>query len=94
MLANRFVKDTMYGMNLEHFKNQVDKRYWSEKAADPTRRNVAFKFYTAEAAEAVAEVVRSLLIEHGYDNTVRVTHPDMDSIRRLWGGHYVQVLAD
>jgi len=98
MLANkRFVKDTMYGMVPEHFKAPGwDRRYWCDKAADPARRNLAFKFGSAEQAELAAEVLRGVLKVAGYANTVRVTHTDMDSIRRFWGGHYVrvQVLMD
>lgn len=93
MLANKkFVKDTMYGMVPEHFKKAgMDRLYWCDAAKDTTRRNLAFKFYTAQEAAVAAEVLRGVLTVNGYTNTVKVTHVDGDSTRRLWGGDYVRV---
>jgi hypothetical protein len=98
MLANkRFVKDTMYGMVPAHFKAPgMDRLYWCDKAKDPARRNLAFKFSDPAKAAAAAEVLRGVLTQHGYTNKVRVTHTDSDPIYRRWGGDYVrvQVLMD
>jgi len=98
MLASKtFVKDTMYGMVPAHFKARgMDRLYWCDKAKDPARRNLAFKFAGAKEAAVAAEVLRGVLKMHGYTNTVKVTHTDNDPIYRRWGGDYVrvQVLMD
>ena len=92
MLATKkFVKDTVYGMvGAENFRG-MERRYWCERAADETKRNLAFKLGTPEEAEVAAEVLRAVLTKNGYTNTVRVTHTDSDPIYRRWGGDYVRV---
>lgn len=92
MLANKkFVKDTMYGMVPEHFKTPgMERLYWCDKAKDPARRNLAFKFVGAKEAAVAAEVLRGVLTVNGYTNKVKVTHVPGDPLRR-WGGDYVRV---
>lgn len=98
MLASKkFVKDTMYNMVPGHFKAPgCDRLYWCDKAADPARRNLAFKFVGEKEAAVAAEVLRGVLTMHGYTNTVKVTRTDTDPIYRRCGGDYVriQVLND
>lgn len=94
MLANKkFVKDTMYNMVPAHFKNPgMGRRYWCDAAKDTTRRNLAFKFYTAKEAAVAAEVLRGVLTVNGYTNTVKVTHTEPDIRNRMIdGGDYVRV---
>lgn len=93
MLASKtFVKDTMYNMVPGHFKAPgMERLYWCDKAVDPARRNLAFKFVGAKEAAVAAEVLRGVLTVNGYTNTVKVTHVEGDSTRRLWGGDYVRV---
>lgn len=93
MLANKqFVKDTMYAMYPQNFTNLgLDRRYWCDRAVDAAKRNLAFKFDTAEEARAAAEKLREHLAANGYTNRVKVTRSPADYVYRIAGGDYVRV---
>ena len=73
-----------------HYGVWVDKS--RAKNADPSIRLCAFRFLSLEDANAVAEGMKALISEGGFDNPVKVT--SSHHIYRYGGGaYYVRIIA-
>jgi hypothetical protein len=67
------------------------RRYWSDKAADDAKRNLAFKFADAAEADTVAQRLQAELAQQGYTNTVRRTTVAHNIMAYRSGAEYVRV---
>jgi hypothetical protein len=73
-----------------HFGVWVDKS--KAKNPDPSIRYCAFRFYDLKDAYDVAEGMKSLISEGGFDNKVKIT--SSHHIYRYGGGaYYVRIVA-
>ena len=71
----------------------INRRIWADKATDTTKRNMAFKFWSAKEADEVARRLQFTLATQGYTNKVKRTSVDSDYMARTEGGEYVRVQA-
>lgn len=69
------------------------RRAWADKATDTTKRNMAFRFWDAKEADAVASGLQTALTAFGYTNKVKRTSVRSDYMSRTEGGEYVRVQA-
>jgi hypothetical protein len=73
----------------------VYRRYWSDRTKDKasTKRYMAFRFWGAWEADAVARRLEVALAHGGYTNKVTRTSVDSDWATHRTGGEYVRVVA-
>ena len=70
-----------------------NRRIWADKAVDATKRNMAFRFWSAKEADTVARGLQTALTAQGYTNKVKRTTVNSDMWARTEGGEYVRVQA-
>jgi hypothetical protein len=69
----------------------IERRYWSDKAKDATKRNLAFKFYDKAEADVVANKLQAALQAQGFTNTVKRTTSEANVYVYKSGAEYVRV---
>jgi hypothetical protein len=91
MLANKNTVATIVKTLANMRGSAIERRYWSDKAKDETKRNLTFKFYDKAEANTVAVKLQAALQSQGFKNKVKRTSVEGNVYTRNYGAEYVRV---